>query len=123
MTYRIIVYGKPVVQKRPITFVRRGRSITWDPTGADREALSLQLLAERVRAAKAVLAGDVSLKVSFYLVRHGKRVPDVSNMLKALEDSGNGVLWLDDSQIFHIDVSRYECEESEQRTEVEITGG
>lgn len=122
MSYQIVIAGQPVVQKRPRTFKNFGKTITWDPTKAARKALSEQLLVARVKAGKGVLSGDVSLTVSFYVVAHGKRRIDVSNMLKALEDSGNGILWKDDSQIFHIVASRYLCREGEERTEVEING-
>lgn len=116
VSYQIIIYGRPVIQQR----ARQGKHGFYDPSSKERKALSLQLLAERVRAAMACLAGDVSIEASFYLQPHGRRKIDVSNMLKALEDSGNGVLWVDDSQIISVKASRYDCEISEERTELEI---
>lgn len=64
--------------------------------------------------------GLLSLKVAFFYAPHGKRKVDLSNMLKALEDSGNGVLWVDDDQIIHIEVYKLPTEESKERTELEI---
>jgi Holliday junction resolvase RusA-like endonuclease len=41
-------------------------------------------------------------------------------MLKAIEDSGNGILWTDDDQIIHIDAWKHTCEPAQERTEIEV---
>ncbi len=41
-------------------------------------------------------------------------------MLKALEDSGNEILWKDDAQIYHIEAWKHICEIKDERTELEI---
>lgn len=117
---KFTVPGRPVIQKRPRTFVRGGRPITWDPTGIERKALSQELLAGRQRChVYSPLKSELTLRVSFFYAPKGRR-PDLSNMLKALEDSGNTILWNDDHQIIHIDAWKHKCEEAQERTEIEV---
>lgn len=117
---KFTIVGRPVIQQRARTFTNGGKVITWDPTKKDRAALAQSLLAGRQRCAVyAPFACELTLGVSFFYAPKGRR-PDLSNMLKALEDSGNGVLWEDDHQIIHIDAWKHKCEESQERTEIEV---
>lgn len=115
-----MVPGRPVIQQRARTFNNGGKIVTWDPTKKERTYLAQQLLAGRQRCAVYTPYDcELSLKVSFFYAPRGRR-PDLSNMLKALEDSGNGVLWADDHQIVHVDAWKHKCEEAQQRTEIEV---
>jgi Holliday junction resolvase RusA-like endonuclease len=43
---------------------------------------------------------------------HTKK-PDIDNLLKAIEDAGNGVLWVDDKQIWKVDAMKLEAPQEE----------
>lgn len=93
----------------------------YDPIKKEREFLAAQLLEGRQRShVYSPLDGPLSLKVAFFYAPHGRRKVDLSNMLKALEDSGNGILWGDDDQIIHVDGWKHNCEPAQERTEIEI---
>lgn len=115
--YKLVIQGKPVIQKRARTFMRWGKVITWDPTGKERKALSLGLMEARIRAKMPVLESLLHVYASFYGC--GNRC-DLDNLLKALLDSGNKeVLWKDDKQIVQIHAFMYR-EDKDPRTEIEI---
>ena len=66
------------------------------------------------------LTGPVELRlVAFF--RGGRRTPDLSNVLKAVEDGLNGIAYIDDSQVkrFHAEM-RYVEDRTAERVEVEI---
>lgn len=115
---KLVIHGKPVIQQRP----RRGKyGNFYDPSSKERKRLSQELLAARNRKNRfSPYDGHLGLKVVFHFYSHGKRKTDLSNMLKALEDSGNGILWKDDDQIDHLEVMKRLSEKSNERTEIEI---
>lgn len=118
---KIVIPGAPVIQQRP----RLGKyGNFYDPSSKERKGLTLQLLAgrERIGVHKAYDC-ELSIKVSFFYAPKGRARIDLSNMLKALEDSGNEVLWVDDSQIYHIEAWKHTCEPKDERTEIEIMEG
>lgn len=75
------------------------------------ETVKLQALGYRPRT---LLDGPLALKVTFYLLRpmsakkrrfpHTK--PDLSNLVKAVEDALNKVIWTDDSRIVSLAVEK-----------------
>lgn len=113
----ITIEGPPVIQQRP----RLGKyGNFYDPSSKERKDLAKKLWTARLVNRKPVLTGDLSLKVAFHYFAHGKRKIDADNMLKALLDSGNETLYLDDSQIQHIDCWKYQCAEGFERTEIQL---
>jgi Holliday junction resolvase RusA-like endonuclease len=107
-----------VIQQRP----RLGKyGGFYDPSSKERKLLSMQLLAGRSGSGiHTAFDCELSVKFSFFYARHGRRKIDLSNMLKAVEDSGNGILWADDDQLIHVDAWKHGCEPSQERTELEI---
>ena len=114
------VKGKPKAQKRH-RHTKRG--FTYDPSASDKRDF-LALI--HSKAPKTPIYGGIYLKVTFSLpypkkhLRTGKfsgqlkpnaptiytNKPDIDNMLKFIMDTGNGVLWHDDSQIWKVDVEK-----------------
>lgn len=109
----IKINGDPLIQERP----RKGRGgHFYDPTAAKKRALGLAMMAERILQKKAIIVFPIIIKVVFYC--KGKR-GDLDNMIKALLDAGNGVLWKDDKQVFEINAQVIrDCETP--RTELSI---
>ena len=111
--YRIVVKGVPVVQQRP----RKGKwGNFYDPSKKERDALSLALSYARIKAKVPILETPLHLYVDFYGC--GGRC-DLDNLIKALSDSGNEVLWKDDRQIVQIHATMIR-QDPDPRTEIEI---
>lgn len=131
---RFIVWGNPVAQGRP-RFARMGNFVTtYDPRkSADYKQL-VYLEACKVKPGKP-LEGALSMTVRAYRqipksYSKAKRVkaisgelrpttkPDCSNLCKGIEDTLNGIIYKDDSQIISLQVEKWYSEDP--RVEVEI---
>jgi Holliday junction resolvase RusA-like endonuclease len=111
--YRLVIKGRPVIQQR----ARRGKyGNFYDPSKKERDALSLGLTYARVTAKMPVVESLLHLYVTFYGC--GGRC-DLDNLIKAVSDSANGVLWKDDKQITQIHAEMVR-EDADPRTEIEV---
>ena len=117
----IEIKGKPIPQARP-RFKRSGK--TYNPQSEQAKDFATKVLAQYK---DDPIDGPIWLRVMFFMLRpknhyksripgadrirpgaplwHAKK-PDISNLVKFVEDSLNGVLWEDDSQIIHIEASK-----------------
>lgn len=112
-TYKLTVKGVPVIQQRP----RKGKwGNFYDPSKKERDRLSLALSYARIEAKMPVIEVPLHLYVYFYGT--GGRC-DLDNLIKALSDSGNGILWKDDRQIIQIHAFMFR-EDKNPRTEIEV---
>jgi Holliday junction resolvase RusA-like endonuclease len=119
------VPGEPVGQGRPRGFYRPGLGVRmYDPAKsrnwkATAQQHYIDAITHALSAVPAFPEGPLVLEVLavFTLARSHWRKrpvprrpkmskPDGSNVLKAVEDAGNGVLWLDDAQIVVASVTR-----------------
>ena len=107
-----VIPGSPKVLKRHRVSKWGGM---YDPSKADKEPIAALGLEGRLRAKKTILTGKVSLKVIYYGLRSNA---DLSNGIKLIEDALNGVVWVDDKQVYILSVFR--AEGKPHRTEVEI---
>lgn len=110
-----IVYGVPVPQGRPRAFkMPNGAVRVYDPENSrdwKRTVLAQVLVFKPERPSAAALA--LSCAFTFprpkslpkRIVNHVRR-PDCSNLVKAIEDALNGVVYLDDSQIVKLEVTK-----------------
>ena len=116
-TIYITVPGQPKSQKRHRHFKRESFTGTYDPSADDKKSF-LSYIADK--APKEPLKGPIHLEIIFYMKRPkghygtGKNEekvkdsapsyhtskPDVSNLVKFVEDAMNSIFWYDDSQIY-----------------------
>ena len=119
----VCVPGEPVGKGRPRVTVRGGRPAMYTP---EKTASYEQLVrAEAVRAMRGgeLLAGPVELVLEIYAgipasyskkkreaARDGHIVPtkkpDIDNVIKAVCDAFNGVVWVDDVQVVDLHATR-----------------
>lgn len=122
--FRLTCHTVPVAQPRQRHGVINGHVRNWTPKDHPVQAFkaALQLaIAQSPDKPPAPLQGPLFLEVYFYMPRpqslmrkkdppgpipHIKK-PDVDNLVKAVWDALNGLLWRDDSQIWHIDAAKW----------------
>ena len=117
---RFYIKGSPKAQKRH-RHTKKG--FTYDPSVSDKRDF-LALI--HSQAPKTPLYGGISIEVRLDMpypkkhLRTGKFAgelkpnapyihtikPDIDNMLKFIMDSGNGVIWHDDSQIWKVEIEK-----------------
>lgn len=118
---------EPVAKGRP-RFMKQGHTYTPESTRRFERELKL-LLKLGFRAFKPAL-GPLKLTARFILTKPARPKhksepitrPDTDNYLKGLMDAANGILWLDDSQVVHIDARKlYAMDGSCARIEIEVS--
>lgn len=129
---KFIVPGRPQAKQRPR--VVRGRAYTPKATNNYEKFVALQARSAMSRAGLAQpIEGPVALAVEI-LFRRPKHIPpghllqekpgrvplhlggsfpDLSNVLKAIEDGCNGVVFGDDCQVCHLEAAKAYCAEGE----------
>lgn len=112
------VPGVPAPQGSHRSFMPKGARfpvVTDDNPNTKPWRASVALAALAVRPA-ALLAGPLTLLVRFYLPRpkslakrHVEPVkkPDLSKLVRAIEDALSGVIWHDDAQVVQITASKH----------------
>ena len=132
---KLIVYGDSVAQGRPKATGQGGHIRVYDPVKSRNYKEVVRTEALKLRLEK-LLCGELEVTVNIYrsvpksfskknnamALREDIRPitkPDVSNIVKGIEDALNGILWRDDSQIVDLHVSKFYSEIP--RVEVFIT--
>lgn len=64
--------------------------------------------------------GTKGLKDRFRMCCHTSK-PDTTNLVKAFEDSANGILWTDDSQVSVLSASKAYATDNEPGTMIEVS--
>jgi len=119
-----IIDATPVAKGRPRFSSRGGFVKTYTPAKtADWEAVVRQA-AQQAMGSSDPIDGPVALSLRFYLPipaswskkrteaanlgrEHHVKKPDVDNFAKAVMDACNGVLFVDDSQVMNLHVSKH----------------
>jgi Holliday junction resolvase RusA-like endonuclease len=115
----IRVTGHPVPQGRPRATVIAGHASLYKPAKSRRWEEDARQVARQVMGDRKPWTGALNLSVRFWLAlpqswpewkrKAAERQtiapttkPDLSNLLKAVEDALNGVVWIDDAQVVGI---------------------
>lgn len=126
--------GEPVAKGRARSFVRNGHVAHYTPDKTARYENLVKLAAQQAMSDIAPLDVAVALTVRAFFsipkswslkkqraaalgeVMHTKR-PDLDNVVKAIKDGANGVVWVDDSQVVFVSASK---KYGSPRVEVEV---
>jgi Holliday junction resolvase RusA-like endonuclease len=110
----IVIFLTPVPKGRP----RFARGIVYTPTKTKRFESQLKKVLKEVRKDFPLMRGPVGMTLSFFSKAPRKTLkgvawkttrPDVDNLIKAVADSMNGILYEDDAQITQINASKLFC--------------
>jgi crossover junction endodeoxyribonuclease RusA len=113
---RFVVPGRPVPKKRPRVAFQGRRAVTYTPRETREYEETVAWYARR--HFREPLKGPVRLWARFYLRPSSRRVPDLSNLLKAVEDGCNGVAYVDDSQVRAVEA--WLLIDDNERAEIEV---
>lgn len=105
------------VPKGRARFTRRGFAYTPEKT-----RIFEKLIKEYARQfIKAPLSGPLSICVVFFMPKPKKpknpmpiSKPDLSNLIKSIEDALNGIAWFDDSQVVTSTCEKHYCESNQK---------
>jgi Holliday junction resolvase RusA-like endonuclease len=119
------VKGKPIAKARP-RFARCGKFVrTYDPQETEESRFLFEVQKQWNRPP---IEGPLKVRCSFEMpipkgtsrkktwamikdeIKHTKK-PDISNLIKFVEDCLNGVVWKDDSQIIYLAGGKFYSEE------------
>lgn len=108
-----------VVPGRPVPAVRMTQRSKWVDPQAQRYLEYKEFAGWIAKQAvkQKPITGQVAAKFRFYLKPKGRN-PDLSNLIKAIEDALNKIVWKDDVQVRHIDASMIISKDEPERAEV-----
>lgn len=119
----LVIHGKPVGKARP-RFGRRkdGGVATFTPRETKLYEQGVKTLAQVAMFGKEMLQGPVKVTIKAYF-QHSKKTgwhisrPDLDNIVKAILDGLNGVVFHDDAAVCQIVATK---EYGEERVEVQV---
>lgn len=128
---KIIVDGRPKTKKNT-WFTSRGKGkghAFRPPTGA--RSFETKISKKAAETFDKPLSGPIRLKVKFLFHRpkrlkdgpeeYAPKRPDITNIIKAIEDGLNGVAFLDDAQVVSMTAEKYyHSSEDTEKTIIEI---
>lgn len=97
-----VISGRPVGKQRPRLDPRTGRAYTPKKTRVYERKVKRKAMSSR----PAHWPKDQSYEVEILAVYPDRRYSDVSNILKAVEDGIDGVLYDDDRQVYRVTATR-----------------
>lgn len=135
--FRLTCHTVPVAQPRQRHGVVNGHVRNWTPKDHPVQTFkaALQMAVSQAKdKPTAPLAGPLFVEMYFFLPRPKGLMrrkdpegpvpcpakPDIDNRVKSVMDALNGLLWRDDSQIWHIDASKWYAGK-EQLPGIELT--
>jgi Holliday junction resolvase RusA-like endonuclease len=118
----LVIYGKPVGKARPRFSRRGGKVVTFTPRETQIYEQNIKSLAQVAMIGKDMFEGPVKVTIKAYF-SHKKKTgwhvsrPDIDNIVKAILDGLNGVVFADDASVAQLVSSK---EYGEERVEVQI---
>ena len=119
----MVIYGKPVSKARPrFGRTKGGAPVTYTPFKTRKYEQEIKTLAQVAMFGKEMLEGPVRVTITAYFGHktktgyHTSR-PDLDNVVKAILDGLNGVVFEDDAAVAEIVASK---KYGEDRVEVQI---
>ncbi len=112
----VVIPGRAVPKGRPRMSVRGRTAYLYTPEATVAYEQAVGLCARQQY--RKPLEGPVELSIRVY-VRRGIR-GDLDNYVKAISDGLNGVAFVDDRQVVHIDAQILRCRAEDERVEVDI---
>ena len=120
---RFTITGHPVAKQRPRTFVQGGKVITTTLPKTRRWEDDARMVARVAMGSRTPLEGCLKLSIRIYLAvppswpKWKRRAaldddvapsvrPDLDNFVKAVKDSLNGIVYLDDSQVIELEAGK-----------------
>lgn len=115
----------PVAKGRP-RFSKRGFAYTPDKTRRFENEITSLL---KTQYKDHPLVGPLKLALAFYFKKPKKSKnpywhivkPDNDNLIKAICDSANGILWVDDSQVCKIEAIKLYCSSENEKPSIHIS--
>ena len=113
----IVIHGKPIGKARPRFGQRKDGSVmTYTPRETRNYEQAVAVLAQCAMSGKTMLEGPVRVTIHAFF-NHKKKTgyhtsrPDLDNIIKAILDGLNGVVFKDDSAVAYIIASKVFCDE------------
>jgi Holliday junction resolvase RusA-like endonuclease len=119
MTMLVVDHPGPLVPYTRVGRERWTKRATRYLSGKDALAWTLKEAAAKEGLPEGGLSGEWFVNASFY--RHAA-LGDIDNLLKAVLDAGNGIIWTDDRFVIGIVARRHPAAQGEDRTELLLLG-
>jgi Holliday junction resolvase RusA-like endonuclease len=126
-TGTVIAEGTVVGRACPWTAPHLGRNGGCIPSRGYKRYQQWQMLVKHTTSAQKPrrkawpYGGPVELRLRFVLCKRGGRSnPDTTNLIKSTEDSMQGVLFVNDSQVQRIHAERVFCSQTPERVEYQV---
>lgn len=123
----LIIYGKPIGKARPrFGRTRSGKPVTYTPQQTKNYEQEIATTAQCAMTGKLLMEGPLKVEIKaffFHKKKEGLHVsrPDLDNIIKAILDGLNGVVFNDDASVAVLAASKhYVNDEEQERVEVVV---
>lgn len=124
----LIIYGKPIGKARP-RFGRNkhsGKVVTFTPQKTKNYEQEIAMTAQCAMMGKLLMEGPLKVEIHAYFFHKSKdgyhvSRPDLDNVIKAILDGLNGIVFSDDASVAMLLASKkYVSSEEDERVEVVV---
>ena len=124
----LVIWGKPIGKARP-RFGRNkysGKVVTFTPQATKNYEQEIATTAQCAMFGKALMEGPVKVTICAFFSHKTKEGwhtsrPDIDNVVKAVLDGLNGVVFKDDAAVAHVDATKkYVNDADQERVEIQV---